>query len=148
MFKKILVPLDGSALAEAIVPQVVELARVHGAELVILRVALAHAFPGADPTEAQLQAVRESEAYLEGVEKGLKDRGFHVSSVVRYGHAAEEILDHAAFAGIDLIAMSTHGRTGVSRWVLGSVTEKVLRASSTPLLLVRAPGALPSGAVG
>jgi nucleotide-binding universal stress UspA family protein len=141
MFKKILVPLDGSALAEAILPQVTELARVHGAELVILRVALAHAFPGADPTEAQLQAVRESEKYLEGVEQSLKGGGLRVSSVVRYGQAAEEVLDHAAFAGTDLIAMSTHGRTGVSRWVLGSVTEKVLRASSTPLLLVRAPGA-------
>ena len=141
MFKKILVPLDGSALAEAILPQVTELARVHNAELVVLRVALAHAFPGADPTEAQLQAVRESEKYLEGVEQGLKGGGLHVTSVVRYGHPAEEILDHAAFGGTDLIAMSTHGRTGVSRWVLGSVAEKVLRASTTPLLLVRAPGA-------
>ena len=141
MFKKILVPLDGSALAEAVLAQVAELVRVHDAELVILRVALAHAFPGADPTEAQLQAVRESEKYLEGVEQDLKGRGLRVSSVVRYGHPAEEVLDHAAFAGIDLIAMSTHGRTGVSRWVLGSVAEKVLRASTTPLLLVRAPGA-------
>ena len=141
MFKKILVPLDGSALAEAILPQVTELVHVHEAELVILRVALAHGFPGADPTEAQLQAVRESEQYLEEVEQRLKEQGLRVSSVVRYGHPAEEILDHAAFAGIELIAMSTHGRTGVSRWVLGSVAEKVLRASTTPLLLVRAPGA-------
>ncbi len=141
MFKQILVPLDGSALAEAILPQVTELARVHDAELVLLRVALAHAFPGADPTEAQLQAVRESEKYLEEVEKELKARGLRVATVVRYGQAGEEILDHAAFAGIELIAMSTHGRTGVSRWVLGSVAEKVLRASTTPLLLVRAPGA-------
>jgi len=120
---------------------------VHDAELVVLRVALAHAFPGADPTEAQLDAVRESEKYLEGVEKELTGRGLRVTSVVRYGHAAEEILDHAAFAGIDLIAMSTHGRTGVGRWFLGSVAEKVLRASSTPLLLLRAPGA-PTAAPG
>ena len=141
MFGKILVPLDGSPLAEAILPQVTELARVHGAELILLRVALAHGFPGADPTEAQLEAVREGEKYLEGVEKELASRGLRASRVVRYGHAAEEILDHAAFGGIDLIAMSTHGRTGVGRWVLGSVAEKVLRASSTPLLLLRAPGA-------
>jgi nucleotide-binding universal stress UspA family protein len=87
--------------------------------------------------------VRESEKYLEELEKELKGRGLRVSSVVRYGHAAEEILDHAAFSGADLIAMSTHGRTGVSRWVLGSVAEKVLRASTIPLLLVRAPGAPP-----
>lgn len=143
MFKKILVPLDGSALAESILPQVTDLARLHDAEVVLLTVALAHAFPGADPTEAQLHAVREAEKYLETMERELKGRKVRVSVVVRYGHAAEEILDHAAFAGIDLIAMSTHGRAGVRRWVLGSVAEKVLRASTTPLLLVRAPGAHP-----
>ena len=141
MYKKILVPLDGSALAEAILPHVTEVARIHNAEVVLLRVALAHAFPGVDPTEGQVEAVREAEKYLEAMEKEQKERHVKVSSVVRYGHPAEEILDHAAFAVIDLIAMSTHGRSGVSRWVLGSVAEKVLRASSTPLLLVRAPGA-------
>jgi nucleotide-binding universal stress UspA family protein len=141
MYKKILVPLDGSALAEAILPQVKEMARVHDAELVLLRVALAHGFPGVDPTEGQVEAVREAEKYLEEMEKTLKDQRIKVTTVVRYGHPAEEILDHADFAGIDLVAMSTHGRTGVSRWVLGSVAEKILRASGTPLLLVRAPGA-------
>lgn len=143
MFKKILVPLDGSPLDESILPQVTELARAHSAELVLLRVALAHAFPGADPTEAQVEAVREAERYLEEVEQDLRGKGLRVSTAARYGNAAAEILDHAAFSGVDLTAMSTHGRTGVSRWVQGSVAEKVLRGSTHPLLLVRAPGAHP-----
>jgi nucleotide-binding universal stress UspA family protein len=138
--KKILEPLGGSAVAEAILPQVTELARVHDAELVLLRVALAHEFPGSDPIEAQVRAVGEAEKYLEALELELQGRGLRVSRVVRYGNGADEILDHAEFGGMDLIAMSTHGRTGVSRWVLGSVAEKVLRASTIPLLLVRAPG--------
>jgi len=75
MFKKILVPLDGSAVAEAILPQVTELARVHDAELVLLRVALAHEFPGSDPIEAQVRAVGEAEKYLEALRQELEGRG-------------------------------------------------------------------------
>lgn len=138
MFKNIMVPLDGSPLAEAILPQVVELARLHGAELVLLRVALAHGFPMADPMEAQGVAVREAEEYLQKIGEGVRERGVRTSTVVRYGNPAEEILGHAEATSVDLIAMGTHGRTGVGRWVFGSVAEKVLRASRQPLLLLRA----------
>ncbi len=143
MFKKILVPLDGSPLDESILPQVTELARAHSAELVLLRVALARGFPGADPTEAQVEAVREAEKYLEEVERDLRRDGLRVSTAVRYGNAAEEILDHAAFAGIDLIAMSTRGRTGLARMVMGSVTEQVVRRAPCPVVTVR-PAEVPA----
>ncbi len=143
MFKKILVPLDGSPLDESILPQVTELARAHSAELVLLRVALAHGFPGADPTEAQVEAVREAERYLKEVEQELRRKGLRVASAVRYGKAVEEILDHAAFAGIDLIAMSTHGRTGLARMVMGSVTEQVVRRAPCPVVTVR-PAEVPA----
>lgn len=138
MFARILVPLDGSALAEAILPQVTELATLHGAEVVLLRVAFAHAFPGSDQTSAQVQAVEEAEAYLAEVVQRFLAAGIKAQSVVRYGHAAEEILDHAQTGAVDVIAMSTHGRSGVQRWVLGSVAEHVLRAAPVPVLLVRA----------
>jgi nucleotide-binding universal stress UspA family protein len=138
VFACILVPLDGSTVAEAILPQVTELATLHGAEVVLLRVALAHAFRGTDQTDAQVQAVQEAEAYLAGVVERLLASGIKAQSVVRYGHAAEEILDHAETGDVDLIAMSTHGRSGVRRWMLGSVAEKVLRAAPVPVLLVRA----------
>ncbi len=138
MFRRILVPLDGSALAEAVLPQVEELASLHGSEVVLLRVALAHSFPGSDPTQAQVQAVEEASGYLGGIEQAFVGRGIKALAVVRYGHAAEEILDHAQRARVDLIAMSTHGRSGIRRWMLGSVAEKVVRAAPVPVLLLRA----------
>lgn len=146
MFARILVPLDGSPLAEGILPEVAELARLQGAEIMLLRVALAHTFPGVDATDAQVHAVEEAEGYLAGVERQLVAQGITVSRAVRYGHAAGEILDHAQARDAGLIAMSTHGRSGVVRLVLGSVAEAVLRASPVPVLLLRSRAPVPSQA--
>jgi len=144
VFARILVPLDGSPLAEGILPEVAELARLHGAEVLLLRVALAHTFPGVDATEAQVRAVQEAETYLAGAERRLAVQGIPVSSAVRYGHVVEEILDHARARRADLIAMCTHGRTGILRIMLGSVAEAVLRSSPVPVLLLRAKAPAPS----
>ncbi|MBI4495842.1 MAG: universal stress protein [Deltaproteobacteria bacterium] len=137
MFQKILVPLDGSKLAEGILPRVEWLAKIHDGEVALLRVALAHTFPGSDPVEQQVQVVREAEEYLAKVEADLKAVGVRVSSVVRYGQDAQEIVSHARERNFDLIAMSTHGRTGLSQWVLGSVASKVIHAATVPILLCR-----------
>ncbi|MBI2882057.1 MAG: universal stress protein [Candidatus Tectomicrobia bacterium] len=137
MYKKILVTLDGSKTAEQILPHV-EALNSQGSEVHLLRVALAHTLPGVDPTEAQVQVVKEAEEYLSRVEEGLRGKGLKVESHVRYGHPAEEILDHTEHWKFDLIAMTTHGRTGVGRWLLGSVAEKVVRNSPVPVLVVRA----------
>jgi len=137
---RILVPLDGSRCAETIMPRVEELARDKKAGICLLRVALAHTFPGADQTEAQVEVVREAEEYLKGLGNQLRAEGFDVDTHVRYGNNAEEILDHAAQKDIDLIAMSTHGRHGIKRFLLGSVTEKVLRHAPKPVFLVRCTG--------
>lgn len=143
MFKRILVPLDGSALAEQILPQVQALARLHESEIFLLRAAEAHAFPGSDPTQAQVEVVQEAEEYLKGVQDRLQRGGVKkVNWAVWYGSPAEAITEYAKVHEVDLVAMLTHGRSGVSRWVLGSVAEKVLRGTSVPILLVRAPGAL------
>lgn len=136
MYRKILVTLDGSETAEQILPHVEGL-NSGGAEIHLLRVALAHTLPGVDPIEAQIKVVKEAEDYLKDVEERLRKKGLRVESHVRYGHPAEEILDHAEFWKFDLIAMTTHGRSGVGRWLLGSVAEKVVRGSSTPVLVVR-----------
>lgn len=141
MFKRIVVPLDGSELAEAILPKVEDLARLHGSEVILLRVALAHTLPGADPIEAQVRVVEEAERYIGYITERLESRGLAAKGVVRYGEVATEILDHVQEVTADLVAMSTHGRSGVTRWLLGSVAEKVLRGSPVPVLLVRAPGA-------
>ena len=135
--KRILVPLDGSACAENILPTVESLARNLKASVALLRVAYAYTFPGVDPTDAEVKVVREAEEYVKRIEDRLKSNGLVADSHVRYGDAAAEILDHAAMKDIDLLAMSTHGRSGVGRWLLGSVTEKVLRHSPKPIFLVR-----------
>ena len=137
MFKKILVPLDGSKLAEKILSRVEWLAKIHDAEVTLLRVALAGSFPGSDPIQHQLSVVREAEEYLAKVEGWMRDVGVKVNSVVRYGHDAQEIVDHARDRDFDLIAMSTHGRTGLAQFVLGSVANKVINTATVPILLYR-----------
>jgi nucleotide-binding universal stress UspA family protein len=144
----ILVPLDGSRLAAAVLPHIVRLAKRHGAALTLLRVAHAHALREADLAEAQVRVVQEAETYLAGVARRLAAEGVSASPVVRYGSAPEEILDDIRVRRPDLVAMSTHGRTGLTHLVLGSVAEQVLRASPAPVLLfpARALGEIPAEA--
>ena len=137
MFKKILVPLDGSTLAEGIIPRVEGLAKIHNAEVTLLRVAVAHTFPGMDPVQHQVTVVREAEEYLAKVEGDLRSVGVKTQAVVRYGQDAQEIVEHARNRDFDLIAMSTHGRTGLTQFVLGSVASKVIHTASVPILLCR-----------
>ncbi|MGH2607472.1 MAG: universal stress protein [Tepidiformaceae bacterium] len=140
---KILVPLDGSPLAESALPKAVALvADNHGTTLIILRAAEARTLPGVDPTDAQVAAVREAEEYLEVVAARLRDEGVSlVRTSVWYGAAAPAIVEAARVANADLIVMSTHGRSGLGRLILGSVAESVLRGTRTPILLLRADDA-------
>lgn len=138
MYKKILVPLDGSELAEKVLPHARELAKVLGSKLILVRVAFVHQLPGVDRMEAEVRVVEEATAYLEEVKRRLEGEGLQVSTVVRYGRAAQEILEHARDHRVDLIAMVTHGRGGLGRLLMGSVAETVLRHASVPVFLVRA----------
>ncbi|MBI3328738.1 MAG: universal stress protein [Nitrospinae bacterium] len=138
MYKRILVPLDGSAWAEAVLPHAQELAKCCGAELVLLRVAVVPAFV-IDPVEAWATAVEEAKDYVRGQAKTLEGRGLKILAKARWGDPAQEILEYAHQEHIDLIAMATHGRTGLKRVALGSVAEHVLRRTPTPVHLVRAP---------
>lgn len=136
MFTRILVPLDGSRLAETVLPQAVRLARLHMAELWLLRVAVAHTALSGDPADAQLRAVHEAEVYLSAISDQL-ERDVSLHTALRYGHAAEEIVDHATVNRVDLILMATHGRTGLAHAILGSVAEHVVRHTPCPVLLYR-----------
>lgn len=139
--KTILVPLDGSTLGELALTPAIDLAREKSAKLVLLRAAEAHTTV-ADPTEAQVAVVREAEEYLAGIRTRLRDSGTtEVETSVWYGPPAEAIVEAARYRGADLIVMSSHGRSGLGRLVLGSVAETVLRATPTPILLIRAGGA-------
>ncbi len=138
-FHKILVPLDGSLFAEAALPKAVELIRSSDeATPILLRAAAATTLPGVDPTDAQVIAVREAAEYLETVATRLRQDGVpEVRTSVWYGAAAPAILEAARIANPDLIMMSTHGRSGISRLVVGSVAESVLRGTRTPIFLIR-----------
>jgi nucleotide-binding universal stress UspA family protein len=137
-FNKILVPLDGSALAESALGRAASLAAKNGT-LVLMRAAEAHTLPGADPTEAQVEVVRDAEEYLASVAARLATNGSpRVETSVWYGPAASAIVDAARLRKADLIVMSTHGRSGLGRLIMGSVAESVLRGTTAPILLLRA----------
>jgi nucleotide-binding universal stress UspA family protein len=142
----ILVPMDGSPLAETALPPAIGLAREHGARLVLLRAVEAHTPPMGDPVQAQVEAVREAESYVDGMRERVRNAGVPtVDTSVWYGPPAESIAEAARYRGADLIVMSSHGRTGLGRLVLGSVAERVLRGTRVPILLIR-PGDVPTDA--
>ena len=87
--------------------------------------------------------VSEAEIYLKALVQGSKYDGAEVESQVKMGNVAETLVDYATAHGVDLIVIATHGRSGVSRWVWGSVADRILRASCVPVLMVRAPGCVP-----
>lgn len=148
LIQKILVPLDGSKLGEAAIPLVTELSNKTGAEIVLFRVVEPiSAFVG--PTgEMAWSLVNTYEknarypvlAYLERTKESLKNIIPVISTATGEGLPADQIVDYAQANTIDLIAMSTHGRSGIGRWVFGSVTEKVLHAGEQPVLVVRPKG--------
>jgi nucleotide-binding universal stress UspA family protein len=137
---RVLVPLDGSTLAEAALTWAASLTR-DGGTVVLLRAAEAPTRT-ADPIETQLEAIRAAEAYLAGVAAHVKELGVsNVDTSVWYGPAVESIVDAARYRNADVIVMSTHGRSGLGRLVMGSVAESVLRSTTVPILLVRTPQA-------
>lgn len=149
MYKKIMVPLDGSELAECVLPHVKVIARgCSSGELILLRVveperlySVSHS-----PIEPNLAATRESERrkaagdYLDAIANRLSDPGLTCTVKAIVGRVAESLVDYCAKNSVDLIIIATHGRSGITRWVRGSVADKILRSSKIPVMIVRAPG--------
>lgn len=144
VLKTVVVPLDGSPLAEQVLPYVADLARKLNLEVILTR---AYALPAAISLDEygtyteQLIGRLEADAreYLATKVEDLKERGIKsVSSVVDVGYGAEEIMSLARATPDDFIAICTHGRSGIRRWLLGSVTERVVRHSGDPVLIIRA----------
>lgn len=145
MYRKILVPLDGSKVAEGVLPHAKALAYSVGAELILLTVGANPAldFAFSDPGLAQdavLEQEERSKKYITEIESQLKAAGFKTSTQLRVGSVADVILGVAEELQVDVIAMSTHGRTGPARWLLGSIAERVVHNSKVPVLLIRATG--------
>lgn len=145
----ILVPLDGSTLAEGALGRAAELAVGANAHVILLRATQAYTFLGADPIDAQVKVVEEAEQYLGEVADRLRALGVtDVRCSVWYGAPAPAIIDAAKLNHVDLIVMMTHGRSGLGRFVMGSVAESVVRGTSTPILLLRDAGAPVEAPVG
>ena len=170
MFERLLVPLDGSELAETVLPHVAELGQGCASEIVLLRVIP----PPGDGTRALYESLRldmpvaprpelvegrtvvqhpiyreremaslqaDATRSLARAKERLSEAGVEARMEVLFGRPAERIVDYARSEQVDLIAMVTHGRSGFRRRVFGSVAEKVLRTTTLPVLLVRPPGA-------
>ena len=152
MYERILVPLDGSKVGEAALAHVEQLvskiAPQVKTQIILLQVisSLTHyviageasvQVPYTDREIAQIK--KKAKEYLEKAGECLKKKGVTVKTRIATGRAAEEIIKAADELKADLIAMSTHGRSGLSRLTFGSITDKVLRSSSMPVLVVRAP---------
>jgi nucleotide-binding universal stress UspA family protein len=140
-YRHILVPLDGSKLAEAALKEALPLAKLAGAKVTLLQAV----WPVIDVlnTGTQVAAIerirkKEAQKYLDSVARRPEWKGVKVDAVVKVGLAENIIINHARSKRVDLIVMSTHGRTGLKRWVFGSVADKVLRYADRPVLLVRA----------
>jgi len=157
MYKKILVPLDGSELAECVLPHVELIAKGCGVQnVVFLRVVEplhwvvepSYMPSGGDDSDFNWEGMKRidsksmvaSECYLNQLVSRTKYNGVNVRSEVIMGKAAESIADYATKNDVDLIAIATHGRSGVSQWVWGSVADRILRSTCVPVLMVRAPG--------
>ncbi|MEZ4590655.1 MAG: universal stress protein [Chloroflexota bacterium] len=145
MFQKILVPLDGSKLAERALEPALRLAQAASGELLLLSIPFAKHLFVEDPIgykvispETSIEATRaELSAYLHRLTETRAPSDAVMYSRIGYGDEASVIVDTAVAEAIDLIVMSTHGFNGMSRWFLGSVTEKVLRSAPCPVLVIR-----------
>ncbi len=140
MYKRILVPLDGSDFSERALAHAVEIARSSKASLDLVRVVrmAPHSLEAAGAVPDMTSELDEAAEYLAGLAGRLTDQGLKVATEIRRGDVAEELLEHAAACQCDLIVMSTHGRSGIARWVYGSVADRVLRYGlhAVPAILI------------
>lgn len=146
MYRHILVPLDGSELAEQVLSYVKKHAHLSkGTRVTLLTSVSGHSHTSLHPNEGVFARVVSTETteheaarlYLKQLANELQMEGIGVTMHVSHQPAAEAILSHAHKTDVDLIAIATHGRSGIGRWIFGSVAQKVIQAAHTPVLVVR-----------
>ena len=158
MYTKIMVPLDGSELAECVLPHVeIFIAGCQVSTIVFVRVIGITPLPAGGPYATSEIDVRQIQAnterieeerkasaaeYLKEVVNRLKQDAVKFQTEVIVGRVADTLVDYTEANNIDLILIATDGRSGVSRWVRGSIADRILRASRVPVLMVRAPGTI------
>ena len=144
LFQRILLPVDGSQMAERVLPTAITVAQALDAELILFQVPIVHVDGWMTgewflPVQGVLAtAEQDAQVYLDYVATRLREQGVNASTATDIGGVAESIIEYSEANRVDLIAICTHGRTGLRRWTLGSVADRVLRAGNIPILLVRA----------
>ena len=142
MYERILLPLDGSPVAEQALPYAVAQAKRFGAELILLRVV--EPFPhvrglsAGDLSRIKRQTAEWSRTYLERLAHRVREEGIAVQTGTVEGQPNLAILEFSETKQVDLIVICTRGRSGLSRWLMGSIADRVVRGARTPVLLVRA----------
>lgn len=156
MYKKILAPLDGSELAECVLPHLEAIARGCGVEEVVLvRAAEPFYMPSGEPVfndeqikEIETRHEKSARDYLHKTAKRIAKNGVKTQTVVLTSRAsadatekaADMLVDYVKKSDADLIIIASHGRSGISRWIFGSVADRLLRGACIPVLMIRAPG--------
>ena len=154
MYKKIMVPLDGSKLAECVFPHLETIVKgCKAAKVIFVQAVEPLSIPyGRGMSQlTSLEQVKafethqkvEAEKYLKEIVARFGKTGANTKADVIYGKASEVLSDYATKHDVDLVIIATHGRSGVSRWVWGSVADRLVRSVSAPVLMVRAPGCAP-----
>ncbi|MBI4283930.1 MAG: universal stress protein [Chloroflexi bacterium] len=154
MYKKIMVPLDGSKLAECVIPHLETVIKgCESPEVIVVQAVEPLSVPyGREVSHfTSLEQVKTFETHQKaGAEKYLKEivgrlgeTGVNARAEVIYGKAGEALSDYATKNGVDLVIMATHGHSGISRWVWGGVADRLLRSICVPVLMVRIPGCAP-----
>jgi nucleotide-binding universal stress UspA family protein len=160
MYEKVLVPLDGSELAECVLPHLESIAKGCGVKNVVFLRAVepvhlpvgilsdgGEVFTEQDAARARNQADQANKEsaknYLDQVASQTKYDGVTNHTEIVIGKAADSIAEYATRNAVDLIIIATHGRSGIGRWAWGSVADRVLRSACVPVLMVRAPGCVP-----
>ena len=145
MFKRILIALDGSTMAEKALSTALVLAEQFESELFLFRVVMplpisyrAGAASAAAIELAERDAVLEAADYLDDLAAGIQEKGFGVRVAARLGNPSKDIVEFAEQNQIDMLVMCTRGQTGLARWLLGSVTDHVVRGSPVPVVVVPA----------
>lgn len=144
MIKKILVPLDGSRTSEEVLAPVLKLLQQTEGSLILLHAVTPAEYFSVTARQYVQQERRRSAAYLQDLAERISNNGMGIQERVVTGEASREIVAEARRSHADLIAMSSHGRSGIREWAFGSVAERVLRTTNTPVLIFRSNGTKPS----
>ncbi len=154
MYKKIMVPLDGSKLAECVFPHLETIVKgCESPEVIVVQAVEPLSVPyGREVSQfTSLEQVKafethqkvEAEKYLKKIAARLRKSGVSAKADVIYGKASEALIDYAIKNDVDLVIIATHGRSGIRRWVWGSVADRLARSVCVPVLMVRPPGCVP-----